>query len=77
MGVHIPLVGRQRHPHRQRPTRPFQPPIGEEVMHKLNTLGDEGWEIDHITAAPLTTGWISFVFVGRSAEGRGLERLNF
>ena len=46
-------------------------------MHKLNTLGDEGWEIDHITAAPLTTGWISFVFVGRSAEGRGLERLNF
>ena len=35
------------------------PPIGEEVMDKLNALGAEGWEIDHITAAPLTTGWIS------------------
>ena len=35
------------------------PPIGEEVIDKLNTLGAEGWEIDHITAAPLTTGWIS------------------
>jgi hypothetical protein len=35
------------------------PPIGEEVMGKLNALGAEGWAIDHITAAPLTTGWIS------------------
>lgn len=35
------------------------PPIGEEVMDKLNALGAEGWAIDQITAAPLTTGWIS------------------
>ena len=35
------------------------PPIGHEILDKLNTLGAEGWEIDHITAAPLTTGWIS------------------
>jgi hypothetical protein len=35
------------------------PPIGEEVMEKLNALGAEGWEIGHITATPLTTGWIS------------------
>lgn len=35
------------------------PPIGEEVMDKLNALGSEGWEIDHIAAAPLATGWIS------------------
>jgi len=24
-----------------------------------NTLGTDGWEIDHITAAPLTTEWVS------------------
>ena len=35
------------------------PPIGDEVLDKLNTLGADGWEIDHITAAPLTTGWVS------------------
>ena len=35
------------------------PPIGEEVMDKLNDLGADRWEIDHIAAAPLTTGWIS------------------
>ncbi|MGH8946275.1 MAG: hypothetical protein ACRDVL_09000 [Acidimicrobiia bacterium] len=35
------------------------PPIGEEVIDKLNALAAEGWEIDHITAAPLTTGWVS------------------
>jgi len=35
------------------------PPIGEEVMDKLNALGVEGWQINEITAAPLTTGWIS------------------
>lgn len=35
------------------------PPIGEEVMDKLNALGAEGWEIDEVTAAPLTTGWVS------------------
>ena len=35
------------------------PPIGEEVMDKLNSLGADGWEIGHIAAAPLTTGWMS------------------
>ena len=35
------------------------PPIGEDVMDKINALGAEGWEIGEITAAPLTTGWIS------------------
>jgi hypothetical protein len=38
---------------------PTAPPIGEEVIDKLNALGAEGWAIDQITAAPLTTGWIS------------------
>lgn len=33
--------------------------MGEEVMDKLNALAAEGWEIDKITAAPLTTAWIS------------------
>ncbi len=28
-------------------------------MDKINAFGTEGWEIDHIAAAPLTTGWIS------------------
>jgi len=28
-------------------------------MDKLTSLGADGWEIDHITAVPLTTGWIS------------------
>ena len=28
-------------------------------MDKINTPGAEGWEIDEVTAAPLTTGWIS------------------
>lgn len=28
-------------------------------MDNLNALGAEGWEIGEITAAPLTTGWIS------------------
>ena len=37
---------------------PTTPPIGEEVMGKLNALGAEGWEVDEATAAPLTTGWI-------------------
>ena len=35
------------------------PPIGEEVIDKINSLATEGWELDQITAAPLTTGWIS------------------
>lgn len=35
------------------------PSIGEEVLDKLNALGADGWEIDHITAAPLTTAWMS------------------
>ncbi len=35
------------------------PPIGEGVMDELNALAAEGWAIDQITAAPLTTGWIS------------------
>lgn len=35
------------------------PPIGEEVVDKLNSLAADGWEIDQLTAAPLTTGWIS------------------
>lgn len=29
------------------------------MLDKLNGLGADDWEIDHITAAPLTTGWIS------------------
>lgn len=39
--------------------QPTTPPIGDEVIDKLNTLAADGWEIDHITAAPLTTAWIS------------------
>jgi hypothetical protein len=35
------------------------PPIGEEVIDKINSLAADGWEVDQITAAPLTTGWIS------------------
>lgn len=35
------------------------PPIGEEVVDKINSLATEGWEVDQITAAPLTTGWTS------------------
>lgn len=35
------------------------PPIGDEVIDKLNSLGADGWEIDHIATAPLTTSWIS------------------
>lgn len=35
------------------------PPIGEEVIDKINSLATEGWELDQITAAPLATGWIS------------------
>ena len=34
------------------------PPIGEEVIDKINGLAADGWEVDQITAAPLTTGWI-------------------
>lgn len=34
-------------------------PITEEILDKLNDLGSEGWEITHITAAPLNTGWTS------------------
>lgn len=35
------------------------PPIGEEVIDKINGLGSDGWEVDQITTAPLSTGWIS------------------
>ena len=35
------------------------PPIGEEVLDKINTLAADGWELDQVTAAPLTTGWMS------------------
>ncbi|MFP3881894.1 MAG: hypothetical protein ACLFRT_09510 [Actinomycetota bacterium] len=35
------------------------PPIGEEVIDKINSLAAEGWEIDQITSAPLMTSWIS------------------
>lgn len=35
------------------------PPIGDEVMDEVNALAAEGWEIDEVTAAPLTSGWIS------------------
>lgn len=35
------------------------PPIGEEVMDKINGLASDGWQVDQITAAPLTTGWLS------------------
>lgn len=31
------------------------PPIGKEVIDKLNALGVDGWEIAQITAAPLAT----------------------
>lgn len=39
--------------------QPTTPPIGEEVIDKINSLAADGWELDQITAAPLTTGWIS------------------
>lgn len=35
------------------------PPMGEEVIDKINGLAREGWHVDQITAAPLSTGWIS------------------
>jgi len=35
------------------------PPMGEEVIDKINGLAGDGWEVDQITAAPLSTGWIS------------------
>jgi hypothetical protein len=35
------------------------PPIGDEVLDKLNALAADGWDIAHITAVPLTTGWMS------------------
>ena len=35
------------------------PPIGEEVIDKINGLAADGWQVDQITAVPLTTGWIS------------------
>jgi hypothetical protein len=35
------------------------PPIGEEVIDKINSLAAERWELDTVTAAPLTTGWVS------------------
>lgn len=35
------------------------PPITPAVEQKLNDLGAQGWELVGITAAPLTTGWIS------------------
>ena len=38
---------------------PTTPPIGEEVIDKINGLASDGWKIDQITAAPLSTGWIS------------------
>jgi hypothetical protein len=37
-------------------SEPTTPPIGEEVIDKINRLAAEGWELDQITAAPLTTG---------------------
>ena len=39
--------------------QPTTPPIGEEVIDKINGLAADGWELDQITAAPLTTGWMS------------------
>jgi hypothetical protein len=38
---------------------PTTPPIGDEVIDKINDLAADGWELDQVTAAPLTTGWIS------------------
>ena len=35
------------------------PPIGEEVIDKINGLAADGWQVDQVTAAPLTTGWFS------------------
>jgi len=35
------------------------PPITENVQSRVNLLGSEGWELIGITAAPLTTGWLS------------------
>ena len=39
--------------------QPTTPPIGEEVIDKINSFASDGWELDQITAAPLTTGWVS------------------
>ena len=39
--------------------RDTSPPIGDEVLDRLNGLGADSWEVGSITAAPLTTGWIS------------------
>jgi len=41
------------------PHEPTTPPIGEEVIDKINSLAADGWELDRVTAAPLTTGWMS------------------
>ena len=38
---------------------PTTPPMREEVIDKINGLASDGWEIDQVTAAPLSTGWIS------------------
>lgn len=35
------------------------PPIGEEVIDKINGLASDGWEVDQVSASPLSTGWIS------------------
>jgi hypothetical protein len=34
-------------------------PIGEDVIDKINSLAAEGWQLDQVTAAPLTTRWVS------------------
>jgi hypothetical protein len=40
-------------------SHPTTPPLGEDVIDKINSLAIEGWELDQIAAAPLITGWIS------------------
>ena len=40
-------------------TQPTTPPIGEEVLDKINSLATDGWELDQVASAPLTTGWVS------------------
>jgi len=38
---------------------PTGPPINQEALDELNTLGASGWELVTITAAPLSTAWVS------------------
>lgn len=35
------------------------PPVGPDIDEAFTRLGADGWELVTVTAAPLTTGWIS------------------